>query len=249
MHEQLVIIGARGHGKVAADIARKLGKYQKLIFLDDDDTLKDSMGIPVVGKSTEMYKYANTSDVFVAVGSADVRKRLIEHLQNIGAEVPILVHPQAVVGSGVSLGAGTAVMAGAVINPDATVGKGCIINTCASVDHDCIIGDYTHIAVGAHLAGNVRVGEEVWVGAGVTVKNNIDICDKCVIGAGAVVVKNIKSAGTYIGVPAGRMAMKGMPGKRVEGLGGVKLLLYNDGDRMISKSSFLIKEKIYRRAA
>ena len=220
MQEQLVIIGARGHGKVVADIAWNLKKYQKIIFLDDDDTLKDSMGIPVVGKSTEIYKYADSSEVFVAVGSADVRKRLMEHLQNMGAEIPVLVHPQAVVGIGVSLGEGTAVMAGAVINPDVTVGKGCIINTCVSVDHDCVIGDYTHIAVGAHLAGNVRVGEEVWVGAGVTVKNNIDICDNCVIGAGAVVVKNIKSAGTYIGVPADRMAVKGMPVERVEDLGG-----------------------------
>lgn len=248
MWEQLVIIGARGHGKVVADIAWNLKKYQKIFFLDDDDTLKDSMGIPVVGKSTEMYKYANTSDVFVAIGSADVRKRLMEHLQNIGAEVPVLVHPQAVVGSGVSLGAGTVVMAGAVINPDATVGKGCIINTCASVDHDCMIGDYTHIAVGAHLAGNVRVGEETWIGAGATVKNNIDICDNCIIGAGAVVVKNLKSAGTYIGVPAGRMVMKGTPGRQDKS-SGVKSLLYSGENRIILKSCFLINKKIYGRAA
>ncbi len=248
MQEQLVIIGARGHGKVVADIAWKLEKYRKIIFLDDDDTLKDSMGIPVAGKSTEMYKYADSSEVFVAVGSADARRRLMEHLQNIGAEIPVLVHPRAVVGNGVSLGAGTAVMAGAVINPDATVGKGCIINTCASVDHDCVIGDYTHIAVGAHLAGSVRVGEEVWVGAGVTVKNNIDICDKCVIGAGAVIVKNLKIADTYIGVPAGRMAVKGMPEKQVEGSGGVNRRVYNGGNRII-KSGFSVKGILYRRAA
>ena len=249
MWEQLVIIGARGHGKVVADIAWNLKKYQKIIFLDDDDTLKESMGIPVVGKSTEMYKYADSSDVFVAVGNVDVRKRLLEYLWNIGAEVPTLVHPRAVIGNSVSLGAGTVVMAGAVINPDAMVGKGCVINTCASVDHDCMIGDYTHIAVGAHLAGNVRVGEKAWIGAGATVKNNIDICDNCIIGAGAVVVKNLKSAGTYIGVPAGRMVMKGILGRQDKGSGGVKSLLYSGEKRIILKCCFSINKKIYRGAA
>lgn len=35
---KLVIIGASGHGKVIADIARKNG-YNEILFLDDNDNL------------------------------------------------------------------------------------------------------------------------------------------------------------------------------------------------------------------
>lgn len=205
MHERLLIVGANGHGKVVADIARRLKNYQNIGFLDDDASIKEAMGIPVQGNSADFKKFKVTCDIFVAIGNPVVRRRMLEQLWDMEVHVPVLIHPQAIIGSNVSLGSGTVVMAGAVINPDAKIGRGCIINTCASVDHDCVIGDYSHIAVGAHLAGNVRVGRSTWIGAGSVIKNNIDICSECMVGAGAVVVKNLSEAGTYVGVPADRM--------------------------------------------
>lgn len=199
--KELVIIGAGGHGRVIADIAQKLGAYERISFLDDGEA-KESMGLPVVGKVAEMDKYAKQADMFVAIGNSKVRGEFIERLLAMGANVPVLVHPSAIIGACVEVGAGTAIMAGAVINPCSKLGKGVILNTCSSVDHDCIIGDYCHIAVGVHVAGTVTLGEKVWLGAGVTVKNNVVICDDCVIGAGAAVVKDITESGTYIGVPA-----------------------------------------------
>ena len=77
-----------------------------------------------------------------------------------------------------------------------------IVNTAASVDHDNAIGDFSHISVGAHLAGTVHIGEKVWIGIGATVSNNISITDDVMIGAGAVVISDIEKSGTYIGVPA-----------------------------------------------
>lgn len=195
--KQIVIIGASGHGKVVADVARKMG-YEDICFLDDNEKLRECGGYPVAGRSYEWSKY--NCDIFVAIGNAKTRERLMGDLKE--SQVPILIHPNAVVGENVSIGAGTLVVAGAVINPGATIGKGCIINTCASVDHDCRIGDYVHVSVGAHVAGTVEVGKGSWIGAGAVVSNNLRICDGCMIGAGAVVIKDIKEAGTYVGVPA-----------------------------------------------
>lgn len=208
MHERLMIVGANGHGKVVADIARQMGCYQHIGFLDDNPDIKETMGIPVQGSSSDFAKYIKDSDMFVAIGSSAVRERMLQQLWNMNAVVPVLIHPKAIIGSNVSLGSGTVIMAGAVVNPDAKIGKGCIINTCSSVDHDCVIEDYVHIAVGAHLAGNVRVGKNTWIGIGAVIKNNAAICDESMIGAGAVVVKDITEAGTYIGVPAKRISEK-----------------------------------------
>ena len=199
--KDLIIIGAGGHGRVIADIAQKLGVYNTIAFLDDG-VAKESMGLPIVGKTVDIEKYIKTTDVFVAIGNSQVRGEFVERLLSLGANIPTLIHPSAVIGACVDIGVGTAIMAGVVLNPCSKLGKGVILNTCSSIDHDCIIGDYCHIAVGVHVAGTVTLGDKVWLGAGATIKNNVSICADCVIGAGAVVVKDITERGTYIGVPA-----------------------------------------------
>ena len=192
---RLIIIGASGHGKVVADIATLCG-YDDIVFLDDDESVKKCAGWPVIGKSTE----APDGEVFVAVGNAETRKRLMELYKE--RVQPILIHPSAVIAKGVEIGEGTVVMAGSVINPEARIGKGVIVNTSSSVDHDCVVEDFCHISVGAHLSGTVVVGTRTWIGTGAIVSNNINICGGCIIGAGAVVIKDIDEPGTYVGVPA-----------------------------------------------
>lgn len=192
---RLIIIGASGHGKVVADIA-VLNGYEDIVFLDDDENAKECAGWPVIGRSTK----APDGEVFVAVGNAETRKRLMEHYS--GRHLPTLIHPSAVVAKDVEIGAGSVIMAGTVINPGARIGRGVIVNTSSSIDHDCVVKDYCHIAVGAHLSGTVVVERETWIGTGATVSNNINICGGCMIGAGAVVIKDIEEPGTYVGVPA-----------------------------------------------
>ena len=209
---RLAIIGASGHGKVVADIARRYG-YKEIVFFDDIDSILECGGYPVIGKSFE----AGTidADVLVGIGNADIRKRIQESIPE--QKLATLIHPDAVIAEDVEIGAGTVVMAGTVINPGVGIGKGCIINTCSSVDHDCDVGDYVHIAVGSHLCGTVSVGDGTWIGAGATVSNNVSICSDCMIGAGAVVIKDIKRTGTYVGVPARKMDMEEKIVKRVCG--------------------------------
>lgn len=194
---KLIIIGASGHGKVVANIA-KLNGYKDIIFLDNNSDITECAGYPVIGPDSLLTEFEG--DVFVAVGNARIRKRLMD--RNEGRVFPILIHPAAEIAESVTIGIGSVIMAGAVVNPGAKIGKGCIINTLSSVDHDCIVEDYCHISVGAHLAGTVFVGKETWIGAGATVSNNVNICQSCIIGAGTVVIKDINVPGTYFGVPA-----------------------------------------------
>lgn len=191
---RLVIIGASGHGKVIADIAVKCG-YKDIVFLDDNENVKECAGFPVIGKVSDAINMED--DKIVAIGNAEIREKIQSQLSNLVT----LIHPSAVVSRRVEIGEGTVIMAGAVINSDVIIGKGCIINTGASVDHDCKLGDFAHVSVGTHVAGTVSIGKKTWVGAGATVSNNVSICDNCMIGAGAVVVKDLKKSGIYIGVP------------------------------------------------
>ena len=195
--KQLAIIGASGHGKVVADIARLIG-YDDIVFLDDNEAVKSCGKYPVIGRAEPAL--IHDRDYFVAVGESDTRSRLMEAF---GTERCVtLIHPNATIAEDVSIGLGTVVMAGTVINPGTRIGMGCIINTCSSVDHDCTIGDYCHISVGAHLSGSVIVGNKTWIAVGASVANNVAISSNCVIGAGAIVIRDVDDSGTYVGAPA-----------------------------------------------
>ena len=189
---KLTIIGAAGHGKVVANIAR-LNGYDEIEFLDDNESLTNCSGYPVVGKSDMDIN----GDMFVAIGNAKNREQLSNKSRLI-----TLIHPAAVIADDVEIGAGTVVMAGAVINSGTKIGCGVIVNTSSSIDHDCFIGDYAHVSVGSHLCGTVTIGSKAWIGAGATVINNVSIKEDCIIGAGAVVIRDVTETGTYIGVPA-----------------------------------------------
>ena len=202
--KDLVILGASGHGKVVADTACCMKKYNRIIFLDDDWEKKECMGFPVEGVFLDYGKYMETAEFIVATGNSNIREIWTERLKRSGAKLAILIHPSATVSPFAKIESGTIVMAGAVVNAETKIGQGVIVNTCASVDHDCEIGDYCHISVGAHLAGTVSVGKHTWIGIGAVVRNNLSICENCMIGAGAVVVKKIMKSGTYVGVPAKR---------------------------------------------
>ena len=196
----LIIIGASGHGKVIADIAKKNG-YTEIAFLDDNDHVQLCGDYNVIGRCNTASQHKN-ADFIVAIGNSEIRSKIHTQLTENNLRIVSLIHPNATVAESVNIGTGTVIMAGAVINPDVTIGEGCIINTCSSIDHDCINDNYVHISVGSHLCGTVSIGNKTWIGAGATVSNNISICSNCMIGAGAVVVKSIDQAGTYVGTPA-----------------------------------------------
>lgn len=202
MNDMLVIIGASGHGKVVADIAIKLDEWHKIVYLDDDESIKTCMGLQVIGRTVDAIKYKDNADFFIAIGNNTIRERIYNYLEELGISPITLVHPNAIIGFDVDIGLGTVIMAGTVINSSSRIGKGCIVNTCSSLDHDNIIEDFVHISPGSKLAGTVRIGKRSWLGIGCVVSNNLSICSDCILGAGTVVVKNIDFSGKYIGIPS-----------------------------------------------
>lgn len=209
MNKRIVIIGASGHGKVVANIA-KLNDYNEILFLDDDES-KTMCGLyPVVGTSKSLLEFIERDyECIVAIGNNKIRKNIFDKLVEQGAKIATLIHPSAVIDETVAISKGTAVMANVVINASTTVGKACIVNTASTVDHDCIIEDYVHISPGVNIAGTVIVGSESWMGIGVKVSNNIKINNNCIVGAGSVVIKDIQDEGIYVGVPIKKIKQGG----------------------------------------
>lgn len=202
MKDKLVLIGAGGHGKVAADIAKLTGHWNVIQFLDDDPNLKKVNEIDVVGVVSGLRLLVRDHDMFVSIGNAHKRKQITEIIEKYHASIPSLTHPSAIIAKNVKIGRGSMIAAGTVININSTIGKSCIVNTGANIGHDNSIGEYSHVASGCTLAGTVAVGNNTWIGCGSVVSNNINIVSNSIIGAGTVVVKDLEIPGTYVGNPA-----------------------------------------------
>ena len=140
----------------------------------------------------------------VAIGDNWVRAQAVHRITGSCPGIPFatLIHPRAVIAESATLGDGTVVMAGAIVNPAVVVGSHAILNTNSSVDHDCRVGDFASVAPGAALGGNVNLGYCAYVGIGAAINHGITIGDHTVIGAGAAVVRNLDDRVLAMGVPA-----------------------------------------------
>jgi UDP-N-acetylbacillosamine N-acetyltransferase len=205
--QRLVIWGASGHALVVADILRLRGEYVLAGYIDSvrPERLGDSFGgATVLGGEEQLKELRDTGvdNLALGVGDCSARLKLADIALDLGFDLVTVIHPSAIVADSASIGAGSVLCAGSVVNPMVTLGRCVIVNTCASVDHECVLGEGVHVSPGVHLAGNVIVGKATAIGIGSSVRDRVSIGEACTIGAGSVVVSDLPAGVTAYGVPA-----------------------------------------------
>lgn len=201
--EKIFVFGASGHAKVVIDIIERQNLYEIAFLVDDALALRgrQTYGYPVIGGKEELLDSGIHSGI-VAIGSNRARREVAAWLRKRGFDLVSAVHPSAQIARGVTVGSGTVIMAGAVINSDTSIGRDVIVNTRAGIDHDCSIGEGVHIAPGATLCGTVKVGDGSFVCAGATIIPNLTIGNDVTVGAGATVIRDVEAGLIIAGSPA-----------------------------------------------
>jgi sugar O-acyltransferase (sialic acid O-acetyltransferase NeuD family) len=173
-------------------------------FLDDRAPAALINGIPVLGGRgcLEEPQFLKNYDILIAIGEARLRRQLALLVLDSGGHLAKAIHPSAIIASDVSIGEGTAVMAGVVINTGSRIGRFAIVNTGATVDHDNVIEDGVHISPGSHLAGNVICGADAFIGTGTSIIPRIQVGARAIIGAGAAVISDVPPDVLAAGCPA-----------------------------------------------
>lgn len=202
-----MIWGTSGHARVVADIVRSGTDYDIVGFLDDvypERRGQKFCEATVLGGSEQLDSLwaKGVRHVILGFGNNAARRALGQELSRRGFELARVIHPNATVARDASIGAGTVVVAGAVVNPNSVLGENVIVNTCASIDHDCTLEDAVHVAPGARLAGRVRIGAETWIGLGALVLDGRSVGPRTTVGAGAVVTRDLPADVVAYGVPA-----------------------------------------------
>ncbi len=199
----LIVFGAGGHGRVAADAAMASGAFSRVLASDCNPATWGGEllpGVPVLSPQ-DAAALPGPRAVHVAIGDNPVRRDEAARLASVGP-LATIVHPRASVAASARVGPGCLITAQCVVGPMAELGEGAIVNHGAVVDHDCRIGAWAHIAPGVKLGGAVQVGETALVGAGSTVLRNLRVGTGATLGAGAVLLQDLPDGEAWAGVPA-----------------------------------------------
>ncbi|MEP6735466.1 MAG: acetyltransferase [Chryseolinea sp.] len=192
---RIILIGGGQHAQVVLDSLMEQGADVLAVF----DPLKkaDLFGVPQRGEYEPSFEPAALA--IVAIGDNAMRKKVSERVSH---QFTSTVHPSVIFSRFASMGTGSMVLHGAIVQVLAKIGDHVIVNTGAQIDHDCVIGNFAHIAPRVALCGNVRIGEGAWIGAGATVVPGRTIGRWATVGAGATVVEDVPDYAVVVGTPA-----------------------------------------------
>jgi sugar O-acyltransferase, sialic acid O-acetyltransferase NeuD family len=197
MNKKLLLLGGGGHCKSVIDSLLKTKSYTEVGIIDKKENVgKSILGIPIIGCDDDLFElyqngYNNAFITIGSIGNPSIRVKLFKVIKEIGFEIPNIIDFNSIISEHVTLEEGIFVGKNAVINAGSFIENCAIINTGSIVEHDCIIGQFSHIAPGTVLCGEVQIGEHTHVGARSVVKQQVKIGANTLIGMGSVVLKNV----------------------------------------------------------
>ena len=205
--KDLYIIGAGGFGREVAWVVERINSIKPTWnlkgFIDDNETLWGSIEgeYHVLGGCEHLSTFEDVYAV-CAVGSSNVRKKIIEKLKDTSVKFATLVDPSVLYSNSVKIGEGAIVCAGTIITVDVNIGDHVIVNLDCTIGHDAVIDDFVTIYPSVNVSGNVLIGECSELGTGTQIIQGKKVISNTIIGAGAIVVKDCLESGTYVGSPA-----------------------------------------------
>lgn len=179
-------------------------RYEVAGFTVDDEFVAQGLigGYRTVGLSeaTDAFQ-PGTHSVIMAVGYNDLnrtRETMFYRLKAMGYAVETYIHPDARVYTDDSLGEGSVVLPGAVIEPCARVGANTMVWTNVTLAHHSSVDDHCWVAAGTVVSGQAKVLRNTFLGVSCTVVNAVTVGEFNVVGAGALITRDTKPHSVHL---------------------------------------------------
>lgn len=196
----LLIYGAGGLGREVWATMRATGLKASGFIVDEGFPVGEIRGLAV--RSMRMDAALGASARFIlAVGDGRTRQQACRSL-GAASEYIQVVHPAAMIGPHVSVGAGAMIIGPVSITTDVAIGNHVLINPGCTIAHDCMIAAFVNMGPSCSLAGRVILEEGASLGVGASVAPGVVVGAWATVGAGAVVLHDVEPGTTVVGVPA-----------------------------------------------
>ena len=193
--KKIILIGAGGHCVSCVDVIELQRKF-KIVGLIDNRKEKFLLDYKIIGGDKELKKVSKKIDyALITVGhikNSTIRENLFKKALNCGFKFPTIVSPLSHVSKRATIGEGTIVMHGSVVNAGAKIGKNCIINNKALIEHDVVIEDNCHLSTGSTVNGGAIIKKNSFIGNCSVNKQNIKIGKNCFVNANLFIDQNLK---------------------------------------------------------
>ncbi len=202
------IFGSSGFAREVNDIANDLGFSSIFVIKEEQEAEGWQLENKIIFEE-KITEYRHIPFI-IGIGENKIREKIWNKYKN-DLNFINLIHPSATFGKGqrelIDLKVGVIVCAGARFTNNIEVGNFTIFNLNSTIGHDSIIEDFSNIAPGANISGNVHIGKRCWIGTGAKInqgnpQKKLLIDDDTTIGSGSVLIKNCDKNSVYVGVPA-----------------------------------------------
>ena len=188
----ILILGAGGHALACIGLLEAEGKHRILGLVGKSGEVgKKLLGHTVIGTDKDLPRLLKKCrDVLVGIGQIKnpaPRQTAYQRADSLGARFPVILSPFSHVSSRASLGEGTIVMPGGIVQAGVAVGKNCILNSQCLLEHGVQVGDHCHVSTGAILNGDVKVGSGSFVGSGAVIQERTVIRPNSLVPMGTIV--------------------------------------------------------------
>jgi len=207
--KKIYIVGAGGFGRELLwwikDINKVKPTWEIGGFLDDDPHALDGFACdyPVVG-SIRDWQPGEEEEFALALGSPQLKRKIVEILKAKGARFATVVHPTAMLSEFARYGEGLIMFPNSKLSVNSTVGDFVTLLS-SPIGHDTVIGDFSVISGNCNIVRNVVIGQDVFLAAGACIAQDVHVGDGAYIGLGAVVLKDVQPGAKMFGNPARAM--------------------------------------------
>ncbi len=205
--DKVLIIGASGHAKVIIEAIGFNKEYEVWGLIDSYKEIGGRlMGYEILGTEDSIPKLVKQGITkgIIAIGDNWTRYQMYTKVKKLAPDFEFItvVHHSATISPSAKIGKGTVILAGVKINTHAEVGEFCILNTNSSFGHDCKMADFSSIAPGVTVGGNVNIDFCTAISLGANIIQGVDIGKHSIIGAGSLILNDVDDFRLVYGVPA-----------------------------------------------